>query len=119
MHGIGSVIALTPSPPAQGDALETSAPADRTGPLVVSIVVNYAGLDDTRRCVASLLESAYARLLVVVVDNASPSGDAKTLSSEFGDRIHVIASSANLGYGGGANLGLRWALSQEPPTPGS
>jgi GT2 family glycosyltransferase len=76
-------------------------------------VVNYRGLDDTRLCVQSLLASSYDRHSVVVVDNASPSGDADRLSAEFGDRVHVIASSTNLGYGGGANLGLRWALAQD------
>jgi GT2 family glycosyltransferase len=76
-------------------------------------VVNYCGFDDTMRCVESLLASVYARHLVVVVDNASPSGDAARLSAELGDRVHVIGSGTNLGYGGGANLGLRWALAQD------
>ncbi len=73
-------------------------------------MVNYGGLDDTRRCVQSLLASSYDRHSVVVVDNASPAGDAERLSAEFGDRVQVIASGTNLGYGGGANLGLRWAV---------
>jgi GT2 family glycosyltransferase len=81
-------------------------------PLVVSVVVNYSGFDDTIRCVESLLASAYDRHLVVVVDNASPSGDAAQLSAALGDRVRLIASDANLGYGGGANLGLRWAQAQ-------
>jgi GT2 family glycosyltransferase len=109
----GPVIALTPSPRAQGQALETPPSADRTGPLVVSVVVNYGGFDDTMRCVESLLASDYERHMVVVVDNASPSGDAARLSAELADRVHVIASSTNPGYGGGANLGLRWALMQD------
>jgi hypothetical protein len=83
---------------------------DQRLPLVVSIVVNYDGLDDTLRCVESLLASSYDRNLVVVVDNASPSGDAQRLSAELEGRAHLIVSSRNLGYGGGANLGLRWAL---------
>jgi len=104
---------LTPSPRAQGYALETPPSVARTSPLVVSVVVNYCGVDDTVRCAESLLGSSYAPHLVVVIDNASPSGDAARLSTEFGDRVHVIASSTNLGYGGGANLGLRWALTQD------
>jgi GT2 family glycosyltransferase len=76
-------------------------------------VVNYDGLDDTRRCVQSLLTSSYGRHQVVVVDNGSHSQDAALLSAEFGDRIRVVASGKNLGYGGGANLGLRWAIAQE------
>jgi GT2 family glycosyltransferase len=103
---------LTPSPRAQGPVLEAPPSADRTSPLVVSVVVNYCGFDDTMRCVESLFASEYARHRVVVVDNASPSGDAARLSAELGDPVHVIASGTNLGYGGGANLGLRWALDQ-------
>ena len=104
---------MTPNPRAQGHALEAPPSANRTSPLVVSVVVNYEGFDDTMRCVESLLASAYAEHRVVVVDNASPSGDAARLSSELDDRVQVIASGANLGYGGGANLGLRWALAQD------
>jgi GT2 family glycosyltransferase len=87
--------------------------ADRIKPLVVSIVVNYVGLDDTRQCVRSLLASSYERHLVVVVDNASPLSDADRLSAEFGDRVRVIASGKNRGFGGGANLGLQWAQAQD------
>lgn len=57
-----------------------------------------------------MLASSYERHSVVVVDNASPCGDADRLLAEFGGRVHVIASRESLGYGGGANLGLRWAL---------
>ncbi|HEX7497645.1 MAG TPA: glycosyltransferase family 2 protein [Candidatus Limnocylindrales bacterium] len=103
---------MTPSARAQGHALEAPLSADRTSPLVVSVVVNYCGFDDTMHCVESLLASVYARHLVVVVDNASTSGDAARLTADLGDRVHVIASGTNLGYGGGANLGLRWALDQ-------
>jgi GT2 family glycosyltransferase len=109
---LGPVIALTPRTSVQGRALEMPASTDRI-PLVVSIVVNYDGLDDTLRCAHSLLACSYQRHLVVVVDNASPSGDAVRLAAEFGNRVHVIASGKNLGYGGGANLGLRWALAQD------
>jgi hypothetical protein len=73
-------------------------------------VVNYGGFGDTRQCVQSLLASSRGRHAVVVVDNASPSDDAGRLSAEFGDRIEVISAPRNLGYGGGANLGLTWAL---------
>jgi len=104
---------LTPSPSAQGHSSDSPTSADRIVPLVASIVVNFDGLDDTRQCVQSLLASSCERHSVVVVDNASPSGDADRLSAEFGDRVHVIASGKNLGYGGGANLGLRWALAQD------
>jgi GT2 family glycosyltransferase len=85
---------------------------DPANPLVVSIVVNYRGLDDTVRCVHSLLAATYDPHEVVVVDNGSTADEAAGLAAQFGDRIHVIASSINRGYGGAANLGLRWGLEQ-------
>lgn len=79
-------------------------------PLVVSVVVNYRGIEPTLACVESLLAVAYPNHRVVVVDNASPGPEAKTIQAAFGDRLEVIASTVNLGYGGAANLGIRRAL---------
>lgn len=93
-----------------GVAPATDVAAGSVRPLVVSIVVDYDGLEDTLRCVRSLLDSSYDWHRIVVVDNGSPSGDGPRLSAEFGDSIVVISAERNLGYGGGANLGLRWAL---------
>lgn len=79
-------------------------------PLVVSIVVNYRGLDDTQACVKSLLATDYPFHEVVVIDNGSGPREVAALRDQFGDRIHLVESSENLGYGGAANLGLEWAL---------
>jgi GT2 family glycosyltransferase len=79
-------------------------------PLVVSIVVNYRGIEQTRVCVASLLAVDYPNHSVVVVDNASGEFEVAALREAFGASIQVIASERNVGYGGGANLGLEWAL---------
>jgi hypothetical protein len=87
--------------------------AGPSAPLVVSVVVNYNGLEDTRRCVQTLLASTYSRQRVVVVDNGSLSPDAAAIAAEFGDLVEVVVSRANLGYGGGANLGLRRALAHD------
>jgi len=79
-------------------------------PIVVSIVVNFRGLAETRACLASLLAVDYPAHEIVVVDNASEGGDAAALQAEFDGRVRVIASERNVGYGGAANLGLRAAI---------
>jgi GT2 family glycosyltransferase len=79
-------------------------------PLVVSIVVNYRGLADTRACVESLLAVDYRSHSVVVVENGSGEAEAKALLAAMPAGVHVLRSDTNLGYGGGANVGLRWAL---------
>ncbi|TMB57029.1 MAG: glycosyltransferase family 2 protein [Deltaproteobacteria bacterium] len=69
---------------------------------VTAVIVHWQDLDDTRGCVASL----EGGIDVVVVDNASrePVGDA------FAGRATTLRSPENLGYAGGANLGIRAAL---------
>ncbi len=82
---------------------------EETAPLVVSVVINYHGLEQTRGCVASLLAADYPSHSIVVVDNASGSIEVDRLREVFGPSIEIICSERNLGYGGGANLGLEWA----------
>ena len=69
---------------------------------VTAVVVHWRDADETRGCVESL--SAEPDLGVVVVDNGSrpPLGPLAAVTT--------IRSEANLGYTGGANLGLDAAL---------
>ena len=94
---------------APGGRIEIDLPNAETPPLVVSIVINYRGLEQTRVCVASLLAADYPTHSIVVVDNASGGMEVDKLRESFGASIEVIGSERNLGYGGGANLGLEWA----------
>jgi len=82
----------------------------RVGPSVVSIVVNYRGLEDTIGCLRSLLAAECPRHEIVAVDNGSDPEEASAIRFAVGPLVHVIRSERNLGYGGGANLGLRWAI---------
>lgn len=98
-----------------GSGFRSPAAADRRGreenpPSVVSIVVNYRGLADTRACVESLLAVEYPRHSVVVVENGSGAEEADSLAAAMPAAVHVLRSDRNLGYGGGANVGLRWAV---------
>lgn len=88
-------------------------PKPLRAPLVVSVVVNFQGVADTTRCVESLLASNYPAHRVVVVDNGSKDTDADLIEGRFGGRIELIRVSENLGYGGGANTGIRWAIGQQ------
>ena len=98
-----------------GSGFGSPAAAERRGreenpPSVVSIVVNYRGLADTRACVESLLAVEYPRHSVVVVENGSGAEEADSLAAAMPAAVRVLRSDRNLGYGGGANVGLRWAV---------
>jgi GT2 family glycosyltransferase len=82
-----------------------------TTPLVYVIVLNWNGWRDTAHCLASLRASTYPNLHIVVVDNGSTDGSpqliAPLLEAPWGE---LIQAGCNLGFTGGANLGLRLAL---------
>lgn len=73
-----------------------------------TIVVNYNGFEDTRRCLDSLRGSG-SPTSVVLVDNASTAPGIGSLAADYPD-VTVLRSTENLGFGRGNNVGIRWAL---------
>ncbi|ADI15956.1 glycosyltransferase family 2 protein [Truepera radiovictrix] len=88
---------MTPAPPAY--------------PLVYIVLVNWNGWRDTDACLASLKALDYPNARVVVVDNASTDGSVAELQRRHPD-LTLLPSGANLGFAGGNNVGLRYALEQ-------
>jgi len=78
---------------------------------VAIILVNWNGYAMTKDCINSILENPSSAYQIVVVDNGSTDGSVQKLREAF-PQIHLIASSENLGFTGGNNLGMRWALEQ-------
>jgi GT2 family glycosyltransferase len=81
-------------------------------PLVFTVILNWNSIADTRECLSSLQKADYENNRIVVVDNGSEEAEGAALNAEFGDRIHLIESPGNLGFAGGANIGIRHALKQ-------
>ncbi len=80
------------------------------------ILVNYNNTNDTIRCLNSLKYQTYDDYEILIVDNSSNDENknllAKFLTSIkkeaiFFNKIKIIYSNLNLGYGGGNNLGIR------------
>jgi GT2 family glycosyltransferase len=72
------------------------------------VVVGYGAVDLTLACLRSLLATTWPRdrIEIVLVDNASPGGLASTVREQLPE-VAVIENPTNLGFGGGANVGLR------------
>lgn len=79
---------------------------------VFIIVLNYNGYLDTEECVASLLKVDYQSLRIVVVDNASTDNSYEKLLHLGSEKVSVIKTSINLGYAGGNNAGILYAISE-------
>jgi GT2 family glycosyltransferase len=80
-------------------------------PHVVVIILNWNGLADTLECLESLACLDYPNHKVVVVDNGSVDGSVLVIRGRF-PGVTIIENGENLGYAGGNNVGLRYALAQ-------
>jgi GT2 family glycosyltransferase len=74
-------------------------------PKTTAVVVNWNAKPFLRSCIEALLDAQPQDLEILVVDNGSTDGSLDTLV-EFGDRIRIIETGQNLGFGTGINLGV-------------
>lgn len=102
-------------------------------PKVYVITLNWNGAEDSIACVKSLLKLAYANFRIVICDNASRPDSVRKLqrwcynlgeefaefnschaasNSETDARVVLIHTGGNLGYAGGMNVGMRYALAR-------
>lgn len=80
---------------------------------VAVVVLNYKGIEDTISCLASLAKQTFKEFKIVAVENGSGDNSAeefKKLEKKYGDKLHTIYNKNNLGFAGGVNCGIRWAL---------
>jgi len=84
-------------------------PNDAT-PKVSVILLNLNGYEDTRDCLDSLQQVQYPNFDVIVVDNGSSDDSSARLEREFPD-VKLLGSTENIGFTGGNNLGIEYALS--------
>ncbi len=80
-------------------------------PIVSVIIPTLNRSEETMLCVASVLESSYKNLEIIVVDNNSEDNTVSSLKNKFRreESFQIIESKKNLGAGGGRNLGAKHA----------
>lgn len=81
-------------------------------PRVTIIILNCNGKEDTLECLASVGQLDYPSYEVVVVDNGSTDDSVDAIAKQYAD-VTVLQTGENLGYAGGNNVGIRWALDQD------
>ena len=81
---------------------------------VAIIVLAWNHRDLTLDCLGSLVawDCSADRPQIIVVDNGSTDGTAGTVREQF-PQVTVLENGQNLGYAGGNNVGIRYALAQE------
>ena len=80
-------------------------------PVVYIVILNYNGIEDTVECIESLNKIEYSNYRIVVVDNDS-NLDNKIQLEKFKafNNVDLIYNSENLGYAGGNNEGIKYAI---------
>lgn len=91
--------------------LPSSGYSIRTTPRVHTILVNWNNYTDTATCLSSLRQLDYDNCDVIVVDNGSTDDSPSRIRNAFPD-LTMIELDRNLGFAGGCNAGIRYALSQ-------
>lgn len=80
---------------------------------VAIILVNYNTFEDTKECVLSLLKiEEMNNCQIVVVDNCSTNLDDDAIEFIRKNTVY-LQSKENIGFSGGNNIGIRWALSNK------
>jgi GT2 family glycosyltransferase len=80
-------------------------------PLVIIVVLNWNSGNDTVACLESLCSLDYPNYEIVVIDNGSTDNSLK-LIQHHDPFINYIETGKNLGFTGGNNIGLQYALDQ-------
>ncbi|MDO8495336.1 MAG: glycosyltransferase family 2 protein [bacterium] len=89
-----------------------------TPPSVFIIILQYNNSEDTIKCLNSVKELHYPNFRTIVVDNASDKTEQDNIreyvKSQLQDlkRVSLVFNSQNLGYAGGNNIGINYALSE-------
>ncbi|MBO0722262.1 MAG: glycosyltransferase family 2 protein, partial [Blastocatellia bacterium] len=78
-------------------------------PLVHIIVLTYRMREVVRICIQSLLRLEYPNYRLVIVDNGSADGTEEMLRDQF-PGLTLIQTGGNLGYTGGNNRGIEYAI---------
>lgn len=77
-------------------------------PLVSVVIPHWNGVEVLSECLASLSETKYPNMEIIVVDNASTDGSPDWVSLNF-PQVRLIENDQNYGYAGGCNRGAKIA----------
>ncbi len=85
---------------------------DIQNPSVAIVLVNWNGIELTRRCLKSLGKVSYPNFQVLIVDNGSKNEEGKILTEEY--PVHqVIQLEKNIGFTGGNNAALNQVIQDD------
>jgi len=82
-------------------------------PKIIAIILNTNKKNDTLACIESIMANHYPNMEVLVLDNGSTDGSVEAIKSDFPSVLIKILDE-NKGYAGNNNVGLEYAIKQNP-----
>lgn len=73
------------------------------------VILNWNGKGDTLSCIESIHRTQEGEFDIIVVDNGSTDGSAKSISSRY-PKIRIVRSPKNQGFAGGMNIGIETCI---------
>jgi hypothetical protein len=83
---------------------------------VAIVVLNWNGIEDTISCLEALSKQNFDDFVMVAVENGSTDTSVrefKLLERKYGHKLKTLYNQTNLGFDGGVNTGIRWALKHD------
>lgn len=78
---------------------------------VLFVVLNFNGSQETLTCIDAVLKQSYRNFEVMLIDNGSHDKSVEKLQKFEGhEKIIFIKQPINLGFAGGVNVGIRYAM---------
>ncbi len=72
------------------------------------VILNYNGCEETMQWLCSIINYSFDN--IVIVDNCSTDDSYFRLKKEESEKVHVVKTEANGGYGSGNNFGMQYAF---------
>lgn len=82
-------------------------------PVVYVIILNYNNIADTLKTIHSVRALHYDNFRLLVVENSTDTTVPYAIKKEFPE-IEILENGSNLGYAGGNNAGILYAMREEP-----
>lgn len=83
---------------------------------VAIIIVNFKGIEDTASCLKSLERQTFKNFKIIAIENGSGKASVKEFKrfeNKYGNKLQALYNQENLGFTGGVNTGIRWALKHD------